>query len=195
MDQFPLLFRGWFIGFTALLSCESSSLLFESSTLKPITISHLTADPNTILVSGISTTDSPFPFHYFAFLELRNNASSPNAQSTALRSSLFSDQKYSPSLWSHLVRQSLLLLGHDFQTLACRGQPLPTPASSTPPADDTANKHNPQKLCPSKAPLSSISKTRHPRSNRLTAPDQEVNDQPAPHSPKGWLQTGRWRGQ
>jgi hypothetical protein len=123
-------------------------IFFPSSTLQPIIISHLTADPNTILVSGISTTDFPFPFHYFAFLELRNIASSQNPRSTALRSSLFSDQKYSPSLWSHLVRQSLLLLGHDFQTFIRRGQPLPTPASSTPPTDDTANKTQPAKAAP-----------------------------------------------
>ncbi|KAF8677924.1 hypothetical protein AX14_004725, partial [Amanita brunnescens Koide BX004] len=137
LHHFPLLLRGWFIAFTTLFTWESSSLLFESSTSQPITISHLTADPNSVLISGISTSSSPFPFHYFAFLELRTIASAQNPQSASLRSALFSDQKYSPSLWSHLVRQSLLTLGRDYQTLARRGLPLPTtpaPASSLTPA-------------------------------------------------------------
>ena len=55
---------------TTFLTWGSSFLLFELST----TISHLIADPNTVLVSGISTTDSPFPSHHFT--ELRNIASS-----------------------------------------------------------------------------------------------------------------------
>ena len=53
---------------TTFLTWGSSFLLFELST----TISHLIADPNMVLVSGISTTDSPFPSHYFT--ELRNIA-------------------------------------------------------------------------------------------------------------------------
>lgn len=44
LHQFPL-FRGCFIAFITHLTWEFSSLLFRSSTIQPITISHLTADP------------------------------------------------------------------------------------------------------------------------------------------------------
>ncbi|KAF8344848.1 nucleoporin protein Ndc1-Nup [Amanita rubescens] len=150
LHHFPLLVRGWSIAYTTLLTWESASLLFELSTSQPITVSHLTADSNVALISGISTSTSPFPFHVFAYLELRNAASSQHPPSTALRSSLFSDQKYAPSLWSHLVRQSLLLLGHDFQALLHRGQPPPpSPASSATQPSDAAKKAGPTTPFPS----------------------------------------------
>ncbi|KAF8635261.1 hypothetical protein AX15_000484 [Amanita polypyramis BW_CC] len=134
-----LLIRGWFITYTTLLIWEFASVLFELSISQPITVSHLTADPILALVSGISISplkqEDSFPFHYFAYQELRNTASSQAPQATSLRSALFSDQKYTPTLWSQLVRESLLLLGHDFQKLVRRGQPppaVPAPAGAVP---------------------------------------------------------------
>ncbi|KAF8344846.1 hypothetical protein F5887DRAFT_1200816 [Amanita rubescens] len=97
LHHFPLLVKGWSIAYTTLLTWESASLLFESSTSQPITVSHLTADSNVALISGISASTSLFPFHVFAYLELRNPASSQYPPSTALRSSLFSDQKHAPT--------------------------------------------------------------------------------------------------
>ncbi|KAK2467574.1 hypothetical protein APHAL10511_000429 [Amanita phalloides] len=131
--HFPLLVRGWFVAYTTFLTWEFASVFFESSTSQPITVSQLTADLNVALVSGSTASPSPFPFHYFAYLELRDIAPSHLPHSISLRSALFSDQKYTPSLWSHLVRESLLLLGRDFQTLSHRGHP-PSPPSQPAPA-------------------------------------------------------------
>lgn len=46
---------------------------------------------------------------------------------------LFSDQKYTPNLWSRIARESLLLLGHDYQLFLRRGKPLVAPTITSPP--------------------------------------------------------------
>lgn len=82
-------------------------------------------DPNIALVSGVSSTDATF--RYFAYSELKELSSDASKAAGARRVALFSDQKYNPNLWSRLVRESLILLGNDYQLLLRRGKPLPTP--------------------------------------------------------------------
>jgi nucleoporin NDC1 len=47
------------------------------------------------------------------------------------RTALFGDTKYTPNLWSHLVRESLLFLGHDYQLFLGRGQ-IKSPDATVP---------------------------------------------------------------
>ncbi|PFH45653.1 hypothetical protein AMATHDRAFT_8848 [Amanita thiersii Skay4041] len=128
--NFLLLIRSFFLGYSTLLSWEFAEAFFEVYISQPVTVSYLTPDPNPVLVSSISSTSGPF--QYFAYTELKDLASSPTPASSAQRTALFGDQKYNPSLWSYLVRESLLQLGRDYQLLLRRGKPEP-PA---PPATD-----------------------------------------------------------
>ena len=80
-----------------------------------------TADPGLTLVSGITSTD-PYLKH-FAYAELRGFATEDSPAASARRTALFGDQKYTPSMWSTLARESLLTLGHDYQLLLRKGQP------------------------------------------------------------------------
>jgi len=49
------------------------------------------------------------------------------------RTALFGDQKSALNLWGFLIRESLLLLGRDYQTFLRRGKPVPTPVVPAPP--------------------------------------------------------------
>jgi nucleoporin NDC1 len=99
--------------------------------LQPISISHLTPDPNLTLVSGLSSIDNIF--RYFAYSELKELAAESSNAAAGRRVALFSDQKYMPSLWSRLVRDSLLLLGEDYQLFLRRGKPLVVETAPPPP--------------------------------------------------------------
>lgn len=59
---------------------------------------------------------------------MRDDASDSRAASAARRTALFSDQKFGPTLWSTLARESLLRLGEDYQRLLSKGVPAPAPA-------------------------------------------------------------------
>lgn len=100
-------------------------------------MAHLTADPNQTLISGISSNDPTFK--YFAYSELCTLAEDNSAIGISQRIALFSDQKYSPTLWARLLRESLLLLGKDYQLFLRRGRPEPpapitTHPTTTPPS-------------------------------------------------------------
>jgi nucleoporin NDC1 len=60
-------------------------------------------------------------------------ASDESREGSTRRTTLFGDQKYSPSLWNVLARQSLLRLGQDYQTFLRRGVPI-TPVAVAPAA-------------------------------------------------------------
>ena len=85
------------------------------------------------LVSGITSTN-PLYLH-FAYAELRDVALDSRPASASRRTALFSDQKFNPSLWSTLARESLLRLGRDYQTFLRRGAPAPAdvPTPAVPP--------------------------------------------------------------
>ncbi|KAF8638636.1 hypothetical protein AX17_002061 [Amanita inopinata Kibby_2008] len=126
--HFSLLVRAWFLAYTTLLTWEFSDVFFDAYISQPLTVSYLTPDPNVVLVSGVS---SKGPFQYFAYSELKALAASDSASSSAQRSALFADQKFNPNLWSRLIRESLLFLGHDYQLLLRRGKPAAPAAAPT----------------------------------------------------------------
>ncbi|KAH7915514.1 nucleoporin protein Ndc1-Nup [Hygrophoropsis aurantiaca] len=122
LRHFSLEIRTFTLGLTTLASWEFAEALFDRYIPQPIKAAHTSADPNVALVSGISSTD--VIFLHFAYAELCN------IKSSTQRTALFGDQKYSPSLWNTLVRESLMRLGTDYQTFLRRGAPpAPTPAA------------------------------------------------------------------
>ncbi|KAF8879244.1 nucleoporin protein Ndc1-Nup [Infundibulicybe gibba] len=128
----PLLLRSWFLALATLLGWESADTIFDVFVTQPISISHTTADPGVTLVSGISSEDAIFK--YTAYCELRDFAANESAAASTRRTALFSDQKYTPNLWSRLLRTSLIQLGHDYQLLLRRGKPVAPAAPSAPQA-------------------------------------------------------------
>ena len=77
------------------------------------------------LISGITSSD-PYYLH-FSYVELRNLAENDSAAASARRTTMFGDQKHSPTLWATLVRAALLTLGRDYQLVLRRGSPPPPP--------------------------------------------------------------------
>ncbi|KAH7929157.1 hypothetical protein BV22DRAFT_1057443 [Leucogyrophana mollusca] len=115
MRHFSLELHTFTLGLSTLASWEFAEALFDVYIPQPIKAANSSADPNVTLISGISSSD--ITFLHFAYAELRD------LKSSAQRTALFGDQKYSPSLWSTLVRESLLRLGADYQTFLRRGKP------------------------------------------------------------------------
>jgi len=79
------------------------------------------------LISGISSQD--LTFRYFAYRDLCTIAEDISSAAVTQRTALFADQKYTPTLWSHLIQESLSLLGQHYQLLLRRGNPEPPPPS------------------------------------------------------------------
>ncbi|ESK92447.1 transmembrane protein 48 [Moniliophthora roreri MCA 2997] len=140
--HYGLLFRAWFMGFTTIAIWEFLESLFDALIPQPIRVSHLTPDPTVTLISGLSSPDRVFKF--FALLELKDFASDPSSLGTSQRTEFFGNQKFSPTLWSQLCREILLLLGHDYQLLLRRGAPAPSLATQ------------PQPSAPAPAPASQL---------------------------------------
>lgn len=99
-----------------------TSILSIIHCVQRIVISGATSDPNTTLVSGVTSSDLVFKF--FAYSELRNLAMEDSPKAKSGRTALFGDQKIVPNLWSCLCRESLLILGKHYQLLLHRGSPL-----------------------------------------------------------------------
>lgn len=128
-----LIRRALQLGFVSFFIWDTADTLFDLNVSKQISITGLTADPNQTLISGISSSDPTFK--YFAYSELSTLAEDKSATGVAQRTALFVDQKYTPTLWSRFIRESLLLLGNDYQLFLRRGSPAPPPApapASTP---------------------------------------------------------------
>ncbi|KAF8960800.1 nucleoporin protein Ndc1-Nup [Flammula alnicola] len=126
----PLLSRAWFLAFGTFLNWEIADCLFDNVVVDTTPIAVVSADPNTTLISGLTSSDRIFKF--FAYSELRELAIDKSTSASARRTALFGDQKSALNLWALLSRESLLLLGHDYQTFLRRGQPPPAPAAPTP---------------------------------------------------------------
>jgi nucleoporin NDC1 len=101
--------------------CCSFPIAHDSS--QQISITNLTADPNQTLISGMSSNDPTFK--YFAYSELCALAEAKTAAALAQRTAFFSDQKFTPTLWARFTRESLLLLGKDYQLFLRGGNPEP----------------------------------------------------------------------
>ncbi|KAF8178903.1 nucleoporin protein Ndc1-Nup [Pholiota molesta] len=131
LRHYQLFFRAWFLAFSTFFVWEFVDRLFDEAIVETAPIATLSADPNTTLVSGLSSEDRVFAF--FAFSELRELAIDTSASASARRTALFGDQKSSLNLWASLSRQTLLVLGRDYQTFLRRGQPEPVVPSPAPP--------------------------------------------------------------
>ncbi|KAI9511523.1 nucleoporin protein Ndc1-Nup [Russula earlei] len=132
-----LLWRNRALVWQAFLLClttaggwEFAEGLFDDKVQEPLTVASHTADPLLTLISGITNSD-PYYAH-FSYMELRNLADDGSASASARRTTMFGDQKHSPTLWATLVRAALLTLGMDYQIVLRRGAP-PPPLASPPP--------------------------------------------------------------
>ena len=85
-------------------------------------VANTTADPALTLIAGIKSTD--VYFKHFAYAELQQIASDASGAGLSRRAVIFTDQKYNPTMWSTLVRETLLTLGYDYQLFLRRGSPL-----------------------------------------------------------------------
>ncbi|PPR07533.1 hypothetical protein CVT26_013557 [Gymnopilus dilepis] len=118
---------------TFLDSSHFSVLMTVDHFTQPTPVSAFSPDPNTTVVSGTTSVDRIYKF--FAYSELLELASSTIPSSASRRSSLFGDQKSSSlNLWGTLARESLLLLGEDYQLLLRRGKPPLPPVAPVVPA-------------------------------------------------------------
>lgn len=135
VQHFSLLCRGWFLGLATTFIWESASVLFDAYITQPISTIPSSSPPSQpailSLVSGVSSSTADGTFRYLCYTELLAVASSTSPSDVSHRGQLFNDQKHNPHLWTHLVRESLLLLGKDYQLLLRRGR---SPAASTPQA-------------------------------------------------------------
>lgn len=134
--HFPLLSRGWFLALSTLFIWESANVLFDAYITQPVSTIPPASPPSQpailSLVSGVSSSAADGTFRYFAYTQLLAIASSTSTSDASHRAQLFNDQKYHPHLWTHLVRESLLVLGRDYQLLLRRGMPPPVPVPQTP---------------------------------------------------------------
>jgi len=144
LNYYAVWSRAWLLSFSTFLNWEIADSLFENVVagvslnffnpmlltelpFKPTPLSSAAADPNTVLVSGIASTNRIFRF--FAYSELRELSLDNATSASTRRTALFGDPKSSLNLWGFFVRESLLLLGHDYQTFLRRGKPVPAPAA------------------------------------------------------------------
>ncbi|KAI0367282.1 hypothetical protein BV20DRAFT_970683 [Pilatotrama ljubarskyi] len=127
--HWSLISRAFYLALTTVGVWEFAESAFDAIVAEPISVAQQTADPGLTLVSGITSTDAYLK--HFAYAELRDFSSDNSSAASARRTSLFADQKYSPSMWSTLARETLLTLGHDYQLLLRKGKPaLPSSAAS-----------------------------------------------------------------
>lgn len=131
------------------------TILFIIFREQRIGISGATADSNTALVSGLTSSDQLSKF--FAYSELRDLAMEDSPKASNLRTTLFGDQQIVPNLWSCLCRESLVVLGNHYQLLLHRGSEPPPPAAPLP--DKTKTAFSPDIGTPAKLLRQSIYKS------------------------------------
>ncbi|GJE99489.1 nucleoporin protein Ndc1-Nup [Phanerochaete sordida] len=124
-----LIFRAFMLGLMTVSTWDFAESLFDTFVAEPVNVSQVTADPAVTLVSG--TTSQDLYYKHFAYAELAQFAKDETNAGSTKRVALFTDQKYNPSLWSTLTRETLLVLGRDYQLLLRRGAPE---AAAPPPA-------------------------------------------------------------
>ncbi|KAF4566458.1 hypothetical protein EYR36_011885 [Pleurotus pulmonarius] len=141
------IFQVWCLGSVTVDVWEFSNALFDFYVPMPVRVGLSSADPIVTLVSGTTSTDKIIK--QFAYSELNDIAGDDSpAAAGAQRTALFNDQKFLPSLWSSLVRVSLVTLGQDYQHFVRKGAPAPPPpaAPAAPRAADPILPSTPKKL-------------------------------------------------
>ncbi|TFK32384.1 nucleoporin protein Ndc1-Nup [Crucibulum laeve] len=128
LKNFGLLVRAWWLAASTVGVWEGVESVFEYFTSLPIQITDLPT-----LISGLSSSApaEASPYTYFAYTSLASIASGESLAAAAQRKEIYGEQK-GPLFWARVVRESLLLLGQDYQLLLRRGAPPPPPAA--PPA-------------------------------------------------------------
>ncbi|TFK23884.1 hypothetical protein FA15DRAFT_687725 [Coprinopsis marcescibilis] len=131
-QHISVLGRAWFIGFTTFFLWETAESFFDGLLSEPVTVASSQSDkaPN-VLISGISSTD--VVMKYYAFAELSGIAQDRSATAVSQRQAIFGDHINVPNLWGTFVRETLLLIGEDYQLLLRRGAPAPGPSPTAPP--------------------------------------------------------------
>ncbi|KAI0266419.1 nucleoporin protein Ndc1-Nup [Gloeopeniophorella convolvens] len=118
-----LIWQVFLLGLTTVAGWEYAESLFDDKVQEPLTVASHTADPALTLISGI-TSDDPYYVH-FGYIELCAFAEDDSSAASTRRTTMFGDQKHTPTLWATLLRSALLTLGKDYQTLLRRGAPPP----------------------------------------------------------------------
>ncbi|TDL14209.1 hypothetical protein BD410DRAFT_865598, partial [Rickenella mellea] len=121
-----LIIRAYFLSVTSMFIWEVSSTLLDVCLSLVSNVTDGVKDRALVLVSGMHSTDPYSQRH--AIHELVILSSEPVGTA---RGTIYGDTKYNPSMWSSLVRQSLLLLGKDYQLFRRRGHPPPAPGTSS----------------------------------------------------------------
>ncbi|KAI0635379.1 nucleoporin protein Ndc1-Nup [Trametes polyzona] len=134
--HWALVSRAFYLALTTVGIWEFAESAFDAIVAEPIHVAQHTADMGLTLVSGITSKDSYLK--HFAYAELREFATEDSPATSTRRTALFTDQKYNPSMWSTLARESLLTLGRDYQLLLRKGKPATT-ASAAPAATSKPN--------------------------------------------------------
>lgn len=109
--------------------------------VQQISVASLTDSPNQTLISGISSQN--LTYKYFAYCDLCTVAEDLSSPAVTQRKALFADLKYTPTLWSHFIHESLLLLEQHYQLFLRRGNPAPPPSPPSPPIPIPAPAPNP----------------------------------------------------
>ncbi|KAG8934157.1 hypothetical protein FRC01_004797 [Tulasnella sp. 417] len=118
---------------TSLLWLASESL-FAANASQPLSISQHASKPVDCLINGLESKSSAGYFQFFAFHELFSISQDPKA--APRRKAIFSELRGAGGggAWGSICRETLLVLGKDYQTILNRGKPAapPKPATTAP---------------------------------------------------------------
>ncbi|TDL20508.1 hypothetical protein BD410DRAFT_899434 [Rickenella mellea] len=172
-----LIVRAYFLNVTSMFIWEVTSTLLDVCLSLPVRVTDGVKDRALVLISGMHSTDPYLQRH--AIHELVILSSEPVGTA---RGTIYSDTKYNPSMWSSLVRQSLLLLGKDYQLFRRRGQPPPVTAPPAAPPPKLPEKpstpiiHKPIYKSAQSSPLSTLVDS-IASDGRLTQAVQQTTDE------------------
>ncbi|KAG9049935.1 hypothetical protein FS837_008521 [Tulasnella sp. UAMH 9824] len=127
---------------TSLLWLVSESL-FSANASQPLNISQHASKPVDCLINGLESKSSGGYFQFFAFHELFSISQDPKA--APRRKAIFSELRGTGAngAWGSICRETLLVLGKDYQTILNRGKPAtppkPVTAAPLPPAPLSAS--------------------------------------------------------
>ncbi|EFI26696.1 hypothetical protein CC1G_15467 [Coprinopsis cinerea okayama7 len=191
LKHLTLLIRAWFLGFTTFFLWELSEAMFDGLISEPVAVTTQGSKSNpvanqTLLVSGITSKDPVMK--YFSYAELAGVVQSKGSTAVAERQALFGDQKNGLNLWGVFVRETLLLLGEDYQRLLRRGAPPPPPeptatTSATPLTGKKLVEGVEERINATPVPLLRRSILRNQSSSVIGSPGEVVLDQLASDGP------------
>ncbi|KAG8962608.1 hypothetical protein FRC03_003977 [Tulasnella sp. 419] len=135
-----LIFRTVCLNVATVMVWFIAELIFDVYTSTPVSLSLYATNPTECLVAGITSKSEDGYYQGFALAELAELAKSSGNAAVNRRKTIFSDLKTPPSAsaWSLICRETLIVLGKDYQTLLKRGTSAPAaPPTSAAPAAKT----------------------------------------------------------